>query len=373
MIADSIRSERRRRWLALLLFVLPAGCASDEELPPPAPESSPMRRRQRMLFDVESVVHRALQESRRDAARIVDEFLAAVDRAPRAYRLNTSDPDLATYGNAEQQARSEAVDVAEKDAETKLSALVEQYESALWDAAARAGQAEHGADLGTRTGYRELDDKVEAAKLQIESTIDIERLQQLATLKTYDDVALEREVRLEIEGVGIYSLFKSSPTVGLFAPGQEGQAVVAAFNRVGLDPKVPLSLVQARRQRVEHGNMVLATTPWQLEAWDAGKPGVVPERAAIDANHAIATEVMIPTMETGAGEFARRNDRILAREYLTALRRDDTGEIIATIGWQVRWNVDFHGMMRVLTEVDDLVIEKDPVLPSLLQAANAPQ
>jgi hypothetical protein len=53
-------------------------------------------------------------------------------------------------------------------------------------------------------------------------------------------------------------------------------------------------------------------------------------------------------------------------EYRTALRRVDTGELLATIGWQVRWIVDFRGTMRVLVERSDLVLADDPILPRLL-------
>ena len=54
-------------------------------------------------------------------------------------------------------------------------------------------------------------------------------------------------------------------------------------------------------------------------------------------------------------------------EYRTALRREDTKETIATLGWQVRWIVDFQGTMRVLVERSDLMLVDDPVLPGLLK------
>jgi hypothetical protein len=354
---------------ALLL----GSCASsDEEVARSLDEPSPMQRRHRILLGVEAVIHQALQDARRDGIRMGDEFAAAVAAAPRAFRLNTTVPELVAFGESEQVARRDAIEQARSVAVAKLGLLLEQYEAALWSAAVHAGQLERGSDLGTRSGYQELDDKVEAGTLQLERAIDIDSIDQTATLKTYDDIALEREVRHELEGIGVVSLFKSPPTLGLFAPKQEGQAVVATFTRDGLPPEVPLSFVQAERGRVERGSMVLAVTPWQLDPGASGRAGVLPLRAAIDARRCLATEICIPSIDLHAASLRAERDRIVVREYRTALRRDDTGQLVATIGWQVRWNVDFRGTMRVLTDVDDVVLEDDSVLPSLLLAA-APQ
>jgi len=358
-----------RRTAAACAFALAACAAGGDEVSQPPAEPTPLERRHRMLLGVERVIHHTLQDARRDARRVSDGFQASADSAPRAFRLNSSDPTLAIYGDEEQRLRRAAIEQAQAVAEAKLALLLEQHESALWAAARRSGLAEQGGDLGTRTGYQELDDKVEAGALQLQRAIDVEAIRQAATLMTYDDVSLDREVRHEVAGAGVLGLFKSPPTVGLFAPGQEAQAVVVTFVRDALPPEVPLSFVQAERSRVERGSMLLSSTPWRLESGIVDRPGVVPVRSAIDARKALATEIRVPSIDVRSPSFRDLHNHVVAREFRTALRRDDTGEILATMGWQVRWNVDFRGMMRVLTDVDDRVLADDSVLPSMLAAA----
>jgi hypothetical protein len=232
--------------------------------------------------------------------------------------------------------------------------------------ATEASRMENGHELGTRSGYQELDDKVEAAMLQLSRSADVEGIQQLATLRTYDHVGLDREVREELPGKGVISLYKSQPVNGLFEAGQEGQAVVLVFQRDGLEPTVPLAYVQAVRHIVQRGGIVLASTPWVLDPSTPKKDGMVAIAGEIDpAKYFVSAEAR-PAVDRKVEGYGELSDHVVVTEYRTALRREDTGETLATIGWQVRWIVDFQGTMRVLVERNDLLLVDDPVLPSLL-------
>jgi hypothetical protein len=358
-----------RRLATALTGLLLGACAAPEEEPPPPP--GPAQRKRMILLAAEAEIHQLLGAARREMGQMSEGFLAEVDAAPRAFRLSSSDPELATYGTAAQAERRIRVEQVEERAKASVTVLLEKYETALWDAARRASARERGADLGSRTGYIDLDEKVDAAMVQLERDANLEQIDQAATLKLYEDVMLERELRLEVPGLGILSLFKSPPTLDLFAPRQEAQAVALAFVRGGLPPEVPLTFVQAERGRLERGGLLLTATPWQLDAGGGGT-GVLPLRADIDARASIATEVLIPSVDVASPTFPALRDHVVVREYRTILRRDDTGETLATIGWQVRWNVDARGYMRVLVDSHDLVLPGDRTVPALLRAA-APQ
>jgi hypothetical protein len=366
-------------WASALLFA--AACASE---PPPEEPLTPSDRKQRMLFGTELAMRRVIEDARRDAVNLRAEYHAAIAAAPRSWRLGTTEPSLTTFGETGRESRRDAIERAFATTESRHQLLFDHYANALWVVAERAGELERGSDLGTRTGYRELDDKVDAALLQVERRLDVEGLEQVATFSKHEDVVLDRQIREELPGLGVLSLFKSAPVDGLFAPGQEGQAVVATFTRSvseavavappaeddaakpALPPDAGLSFVQAVRRRVERAGIVISETPWHLDPATPGGRGIVPLRAEIDASRSVATEVCVPSVDTVAPSFHDVWDHVLVSEYRTVLRRNDTGATLATIGWQVRWNVDFKGSMRVLVDKGDKTLEEDPVVPALL-------
>jgi hypothetical protein len=120
------------------------------------------------------------------------------------------------------------------------------------------------------------------------------------------------------------------------------------------------------RRLVERGGIIDTETQWQLDPATPKKDGVVPLCPDVDPKYYVVTEEARPAVDTHAPDYVKLYDHVLVSEYRTALRRDDTGELLATIGWQVRWIVDFQGTMRVLVERSDLVLTDDPILPRLL-------
>jgi hypothetical protein len=353
-----------RRWLTGV--VLLAGCASEAAPAKTERTSSPAERKQRMLFATERAIHQILRDARRDVTQIRKEFDERVEAVPLPSMLNVTDEALAVFDQKDRDTRRDAIEKVEDDIKARMVALLKHYENAFWTVATEAGRLEHGSQLGTRSGYQELDDKVEAAMLQLSREADVEVIDQLATLRTYDHVGLDREIREELEGKGVLSIYKSPPVNGLFAPNQEGQSVVLVFQRDGLAPEVPLSYVQAARRLVERAGIVVAETPWQFDPATPKKDGVVPLATEVDAKKYVVSAEARPAVDTHGPEFEKLYDHVLVSEYRTALRRDDTGEVLAIVGWQVRWIVDFRGTMRVLVERSDLLLKDDPVLPALL-------
>jgi hypothetical protein len=372
-------SPRTRPRAALpLALALLAGCSSEPEKPPTEtprppeaqkrdlPPASPSQRKMRMLLGTELAMRQVLQDARVDSAAIRRDFDELVAKLPLPSMLSVTDDALAVFDQAARDARAKVIGDAETVAETRMNALLVHYESRHWMLATEASRMENGHELGTRSGYQELDDKVEAAMLQLSRSADVEGIQQLATLRTYDHVGLDREVREELPGKGVISLYKSQPVNGLFEAGQEGQAVVLVFQRDGLEPTVPLAYVQAVRHIVQRGGIVLASTPWVLDPSTPKKDGMVAIAGEIDpAKYFVSAEAR-PAVDRKVEGYGELSDHVVVTEYRTALRREDTGETLATIGWQVRWIVDFQGTMRVLVERNDLLLVDDPVLPGLL-------
>lgn len=353
--------------LALLgAFALGAAGCSSERPVQQAREAGPAERKQRMLFATDSAIHRVILDARRDVLAVRAEFDDAVAKLPLPSMLGVTDAKLQLFDQPARDARANAITKIKDATEAKLKGLLDHYEKALWTVAIEAGKLEHASELGSRTGYQELDDKVESALLQLARDADVDEIDQMAALHSYDHVGLDRAIREEIEKQGILSLYKSPPQNGLFAPGQEGQAIVVVFQRDGIPPDVPLSYVQAVRRLVERGGIILTETPWALDPATPKKDGVVPLSPDVDPKYYVVSAEARPAVDTKAQDFNHLFDHVLVSEYRTALRRDDTGELLATLGWQVRWIVDFRGTMRVLVERSDLFLEADPVLPRLL-------
>lgn len=356
---------RTRAALLALLAAFAADCSS-ERSEKQAPPISPAERKQRMLFATDRAIHQVISDARRDVLAARAEFDDAIAAMPLPSMLGVTDSKLQAFDQPARDARAAAITKLKDATTAKLKGLLEHYEKALWTVAIEAGKLEHASELGSKTGYQELDDKVESALLQLSRDADVDEIDQFASLHSYDHVGLDRAIREEIEKQGILSLYKSPPTVGLFAPGQEGQAIVVVFQRDGIAPEVPLSYVQAVRRLVERGGIILTETPWQLDPATPKKDGVVPICPDVDTKYYVVSAEARPAVDTKGQDFNQLFDHVLVSEYRTALKRDDTGEFLATIGWQVRWIVDFRGTMRVLVERSDLVLEGDPVLPRLL-------
>jgi hypothetical protein len=364
-------TTRTAAWF-LLAAALAARCSS----PPPPDDTPPLRspseRKQRMLLAAEGVIHQVMRDARRDVLAVRNEFDVAVDALPLPSMLGVTDQKLQNFDQPARDERAKTITAIMVKTQARLKALLDHYEKALWTVATEAGKLEHGSELGSKTGYQDLDDKVESALLQLARDADVDEIEQFATLHIYDHVGLDRAIREDVTGLGILSLYKSPPVKGLFALNQEGQAAVIVFQRDGIDPLVPLSYVQAVRRLVMRAGIIETETPWMLDPATPKKDGVVPQSPDVDPKYYVVSEEARPAVDTHAQDFDHLFDHVLVSEYRTALRRDDTGEFITTIGWQVRWIVDFQGTMRVLVERSDLVLPDDPILPRLLHLPPKP-
>jgi hypothetical protein len=369
---NPMTTSRAALFAMVALFAAFAGGCSSERPEKQAPPPGPSERKQRMLLATELAIHQVMRDARRDVLAVRADFDNAIAAMPLPSMLGVTDAKLQNFEQPARDARALECKKLADSATARLKGLLEHYEKALWTVAIEAGKLEHASELGSKTGYQELDDKVDSALLQLGRDADVDQIDMFGTLHGYDHVGLDREIREELEKLGILSLYKSPPTQGLFAPGQEGQAIVVVFQRDGIDANVPLSYVQAVRRLVERGGIIESETPWQLDPATPKKDGVVPLSPDVDPKFYVVSAEARPAVDTKAPEFDHLNDHVLVSEYRTALKRDDTGELLATIGWQVRWIVDFRGTMRVLVERSDLVLPDDAVLPRLLKLPRPP-
>ncbi len=402
-VSERTSAGRSTRWMASAGLALLAACASDPTDGGQHARSSTERKRI-MLLGAERAIHVVLEDARHDVERLTAGYETAAGPAPRTFRIASSESSLATFGDHLREQRLALLQERANATGQQLRALVDHYEGALWEIAAGAGRREGGDTLGTRSGYIELDEKVDQALIQLARDADVDGFEQSSAARLHDDIVLDRAIRYEIPDVGVLSLYKSAPTPGLFAAEQEGQAIVVVLARSKEDPleskrvmkgiaeerrllaaggtvapaplvagplqrsTMPLSFVQVVRRRIERGGLVVESTPWQLDPATADG-GLVPISDEVDTKTHVVSELCIPKVDTRAASFRGLWDHVLITEYRTALRRDDTGEIVATMGWQVRWNIDFQGRMRVLVDRDDLIVPADPIVPALLAAA----
>ena len=55
------------------------------------------------------------------------------------------------------------------------------------------------------------------------------------------------------------------------------------------------------------------------------------------------------------------------------MQRTDTGEFLATVGWQVSWGVDYRGQTRILVgETSERLLDDHEVITALLNDSQAP-
>ncbi|MBM4015762.1 MAG: hypothetical protein FJ293_12470 [Planctomycetes bacterium] len=377
-----MRSGELRRLTCVGGLALLASCGS----PPEAERAQPqtvVERKQTMLLATERAIHVIMEDVRVDLARVEAEFAATTASLPACWSLASAEPGLEPFGADKRRQRAAHVASAAHRRRQQLELMYRHYEAALWAVGTEAGRREGSDMLGTRTGDRELDRKIDAALLQLAREVDVDGAAEEANAIGSDRVALERQIRHELPGIGVFSLYKSQPHKVARGDEDEVQAAAVVFARAKPDlfdaefgagpaPQPPerVSFVQAVRRHVERGGLQIALTDWRFDPAAADASGTLPVSPEIDPANHVASEICLVRVDKSDPSFTQMRDHVLVSEYRTALRDDATGKLLAVIGWQVRFNVDFAGRMRVLVDPNDQVLPDDRVVQRLLEAAS---
>ncbi len=364
-------------------LVLLSGCSSPPDAEPPRAPTV-VERKQTMLLATESAIHVIMEDARLDLARVGQEFIAATASVPACWSLASAEPGLEPFGGEKRRRRAALVAGAAHRRRQELELMYRHYEAAMWEVGSEAGRREGGDALGSRTGDRELDRKIDAALLQLAREVDVDGAAEDADAVGSDRVTLERQIRHELPGIGVLSLYKSQPHKMAKGDEDEVQAAAVVFARAKPDPFAGeyaegpalapppphVSFVQAVRRHVERGGLQVASTDWRFDPAAADALGTLPPNPEVDPASHVASEICLVRVDKSDPSFDLMRDHVLVSEYRTALRDDATGKLLAVIGWQVRFNVDFAGRMRVLVDPNDQVLEDDPVVQRLLEAAS---
>jgi hypothetical protein len=371
-------------------LLLLAACSGSPELDA-VRAPTVVERKQTLLLATERAIHVIMEDARADLARIEAEFTSGTSAAPHCWSLASAEPGLEPFGAGKRKQRAALVAGEAHRRRQQLELLYRHYETAMWAVAADAGRRENGSALGSRSGDLELDRKIDAALLQLAREVDIDGAAEDAGAVGSDRVGLERQIRHEIEGVGVLSLYKSQPIKLSRGDEDEVQAAAVAFARAKPDPlatagkdgvengvwveapapvePLRVSFVQAVRRHVERGGLQIASTDWRFDPAAADARGTLPLNPEVDPASHVASEVCLVRVDKSDPSFEQLRDHVLVSEYRTALRDDATGKLLAVIGWQVRFNVDFAGRMRVLVDPNDQVLDDDRVVQNLLAGA----
>ena len=249
------------RWKGGLLALLscsmvPSACSSEPVEVGYQGELSIGMRKRRMLMGTELAIHRLLGQAETELGAILEAYDDELQGIATPIQLAVVHPQLESYGEGTRKQFKERVQGLHAATKERTEKVLAHYLAAMWSVAEEAGRAESGSDIGYRTGYRELDLKVESAYNQLLRNADVDGLDQLATFREADRIDLVRKVRDEIDGVGRVTLMISAPEhIRHFGPAashgksgvHEGVVEVIAFTADrGTEPP-PMRFLQARR------------------------------------------------------------------------------------------------------------------------------
>jgi len=237
-----------------------AACSSAGDAPAePAPVSVGVRKRRMLMED-------------------------GLDSIPSPMELVVTHEVLETYGAVDLELFAARVEQCRAVASGALEEVLSRYEAALWTVAEKAGQGEHGSQLDARSGYRQLDAKVESALAQLRRKAGVEYVEQLATFRQRDRIHAIRKIQDRVPDQGTLSLFLSPPVrvvagVGLaLAPKglHEARAQAITFEPQGAGEDMEWEFLQARRTKLQKGGIVIQQSPWRFDrATDQGRVPLV--------------------------------------------------------------------------------------------------
>jgi hypothetical protein len=365
-------------------LLLPVGaCASGPDDDVRLPPESVGARKQRMILATESSIQRLLGLANQEIERVRTAYEEQLDSLQASYRLSIVDDDLENYGTADLERFRTRVEELEERTTAAIEELLARYDEQFWYVATEIGHMEKGTSFGYRTGYRDLDEKVEAALIQLAARADLEGIHQSAAFLSSHRLVLSRKIRHEVEGVGEFDLFVSSPEEwntldrdidiperSPFRRLRQSYAMVVTFRAADDLRAVPFRFVQAVRHRIERGGIVIEETDWRLDPSCPGGEGILALREEIAAEGVLASVPTVPHFNAAAPGFDSLRRYTLVSEYRTALQRSDRGEILSTLAWQIVWRLDARGQIRVvLEECAERVVDGDGVIESLQAAA----
>ncbi len=352
-----------------------------QELAREAARQSGAWRKKRMMMATKSAITQLLGQASERTDAIRSQYEEVLNTVQKTLHLEVADPVLEQYGDTEWEVFRTQIDTLQEGTESALQELLDDYGRRFWGIAESAAQRERGSEVGTRSGYQELDDVVEASLAQLERQADVEGVDQLARTRKSQRVALGRKIKHEVEGLGKFLLFVSAPedvrdlpvpsrardTSG-FERIDQSIACVAAFHRSDEAMDTPLRLVQAVRYRVERGGVILEETEWKFDPRTGDENGVVPLGDVGDPAY-LASQPMVPLIERESAGFAALHNHTLVAEYRLRLENAVTGEEHATLAWQAAWLIDYRGQLRVdFSETEERVVEDDLVISDLRAA-----
>jgi len=357
--------------LCSVSVLVPACSSTPETEVEPTVEVEVSQRKRRMLLATENAVHALLGRATEELDEVNREFERELDAIHTGPMLSVIDDVLEEYAREERDRFSRQVIDLEERTVTRLEAILELYRHRLWTVASEAGKVEGAKNLDFRSGYRELDEKVEATIVQLERVANVVGAEQTATLRAHDAVVLHREGKFELDA-GQLLHFRSNPD--LMDPSDHSPVSICfALIQPDLDNEIPVRFVQAVNHRIERDGIVVREKPWRFDPGIPSKEGLLPLRREIRAPGYVATDLLTPQVNLQFPGSQVLSDFVLVAEYRTALQHAETEEILATIAWQIRWAVDYRGRGQVVDARRHAprLMEEDPVLPALLREPDA--
>jgi hypothetical protein len=203
---------------------------------------------------------------------------------------------------------------------------------------------------------------------QIKHRANVEGIHQQALLRAYDSTELVRLFKEDIEGLGRLMLCRSLPS-GAASRMNEDVLTAIVFQRKGLAPDVPIRFVQAVHHRAERGGIVLIEVPWALDQTELGS-GVLPLSEDISDPSYVATRIHTLKVRDDFEEFKTLRDCTLVSLYHTGMVNAETGELLATMAWEVRRGLTFDGRVYPeQTQREARLVDSTPLV-KWLQAAD---
>lgn len=357
-------------WAVLLLFLVPAACRSTTELgsenisvtsgPAAVPESPPaaegeaagrpaIKTKDEILKEYERRMRIFLGAAVRTMEDIHRRFKEAMEAIPVPYKIQAVEEELAAFYKDREEAFEKQVMETAKRYEEEIRRAMETLEPRVWKIAFEVvGSEDMGTSYGSRTGIDEVDEIAEATLELLRFRSGLDTLQDEAGFYKYKRIRLDRLFKHDVEETGRFSVFLSDPMRHFFRKNEDVVAVTVTYQRKGLDPAVPLEFRQAVRNRVVRGGTTRFDSRFH---WDEtlGTPGgrLKLVNPGTDEVVVVVSRVFFPRINMDSPRFDAFLDFTAVRDYETAVVRSDTGEILDSVSWQLKWNISHFGCVAV--------------------------
>jgi hypothetical protein len=306
--------------------------------------------------DQKAIIVRSMEEKMRillgQAVRrfeeVHDRFARELDALVVPPKIQAVEKELSDFYHQRETVYEERVQSIIDKYEAELISTLGYLEPKVWEVAFEVvGSEDMGISFGSRTGIDEVDESAESTLELIHFRSGQDRLINDGAFAKQNRLFMDRIYKNDIEEVGRLSIYVSDPMRHYFRKDDDAIAVSVAFQKKGLDPKIPLAFHQLVRNRVVRGGSVWFDSRFHWDETLGSPDGRLRLEEAPGSTEVVVSKVFYPRINMDHPESDKLRDFSAIRDYKTAVVNTQTGEVIDCVSWQYMWNISHFGAVAV--------------------------